>query len=187
MQAIDKFVDYVLNLSKKKYAELLLYFVSFIESIFFPIPPDVLLAPVSTSNKVLWKKYAFYTTLFSVVGGMVGYLLGYYFYEEIISWDIFNSEKINKAKIFFNQNDIAMIFLAGFTPLPYKIFTLTAGFFEINLLIFILTSFVSRGLRFFIVSFIFSRYGILIARNFKKYFEIFGLILIIIFLLYVYL
>ena len=58
MQAINKFVDYVLNLSKKKYAEFVLYFVSFIESIFFPIPPDVLLAPVSTSNKVLWKKYA---------------------------------------------------------------------------------------------------------------------------------
>tara|TARA_B100000945_G_scaffold279198_1_gene245464 strand:- start:1275 stop:1871 length:597 start_codon:yes stop_codon:yes gene_type:complete len=185
-----KLYDRCLELARHKLSEPFLAFVSFIESSFFPIPPDVLIVPMVLGKKDSYFRIFLIATIFSVLGGIFGYFLGSFFLEFSMSIIEFYSyeDKVfalqerlsNKAGFIFW---IATLFLAGFTPLPYKVFTITSGFIGFNLYLFIIISFISRGLRFFIVSFLTMKFGnkfeeFLDKAGFK-FFSITGIIIVI--------
>ena len=195
---LQKLYDRCLELARHKLSKPFLAFVSFIESSFFPIPPDVIIVPMVLAKKEEYFKIFSIATIFSVLGGVLGYLLGSLFLEFSMSIiEFYNyedkvfelQEKLsNKAGLVFW---IGTLFLAGFTPLPYKVFTITSGFIGFNLYIFIIISFISRGLRFFIVSYFSMKFGdkfeILLKKEGFKWFTIVGIIIVIIILgLYLY-
>ena len=150
-----------LDLAAHKSSKYYLALVSFIESSFFPIPPDVMVIPMVISKKNDFIKIFLITTIFSVLGGMLGYLIGAFFFEfgaHIMSFYGYE-DKLSKIKENLVNSDgfyawLGVLFLAGFTPLPYKVFTIASGLIGFNFLIFVLISLISRGLRFFIVSYL---------------------------------
>ncbi len=155
-----------INLAGHKNSNYFLGIISFIESSFFPIPPDIMIAPMAIAKKKDFFKIFLIATFFSVMGGIFGYLIGAYFFDLAINIiEFYNyGEKVIDIKDALSKGDgfyawLAILFLAGFTPLPYKVFTITSGLISFNLLVFILISFISRGLRFFIVSYLSSRFG----------------------------
>ena len=188
---LQKLYDRCLNLARHKFSKPFLAFISFIESSFFPIPPDVMIVPMVLAKKEDYLKIFFIATLFSVLGGVFGYFLGSTFLDFSMSIiEFYNYEdKVfslqdklsNKAGLFLW---IGILFLAGFTPLPYKVFTITSGFISFNLYIFILISFISRGLRFFIVSYLSMKFGdkfeILLKKEGFKWFTILGILIVLI-------
>ena len=188
---LQKLYDRCLNLARHKFSKPFLAFISFIESSFFPIPPDVMIVPMVLAKKEDYLKIFFTATLFSVLGGVFGYFLGSTFLDFSMSIiEFYNYEdKVfslqdklsNKAGLFLW---IGTLFLAGFTPLPYKVFTITSGFISFNLYIFILISLISRGLRFFIVSYLSMKFGdkfeILLKKEGFKWFTILGILIVLI-------
>ena len=186
-----------LDLAGHKSSQYYLAIVSFIESSFFPIPPDVMVIPMVISKKADFKKIFLIATIFSVLGGMLGYVIGAFFFEfgtHIMSFYGYEN-KLYNIKESLIRNDgfyawLGVLFLAGFTPLPYKVFTIASGLIGFNFLIFILISFISRGLRFFLVSYLSYKFGDLFSefmhKHGSKWFTIIG-ILIVIFSLVVYL
>ncbi len=187
MKIFTKIYDYTINFSRKKDARRYLYGLSFIESFIFPIPPDVLLAPMALTRTHGWIQLAFFTTVYSILGGAFGYLIGSYLFEIDILNNIINEKSFLDAKKLFNEHGFLIIFLAGFTPLPYKAFTITAGYMSLAIIPFLVASFFGRGLRFFIVAAIFYYFGIERANKIKKYFEYIGYIatILLIFIFYV--
>ena len=196
---LEKLYDRCLELARHKFSKPFLAFISFIESSFFPVPPDVMIVPMVLAKKEDFIKIFLIATLFSVLGGILGYFLGsmflefsmsiieFYNYEEKVF--VLQDKLSNKTGIVFW---IGTLFLAGFTPLPYKVFTITSGFIGFNIYLFILISLISRGLRFFIVSYLSMKFGdkfeILLKKESFKLFTIIGIILVIIFLgIYFYL
>ena len=180
-----------LNLAAHRNSNYFLGLISFVESSFFPIPPDVMIAPMAIARKNEFIKIFLIATIFSVLGGIFGYLIGAYFFEVAMSIvEFYNYEnKLSDIKSALSQGDgfytwLAILFLAGFTPLPYKVFTIASGVISFNLLIFILISLVSRGLRFFIVSYLSSKFGNTFTnymnRHGQKWFSIIGLFIVII-------
>ena len=147
----------------KSIAEKILGFISLIESIIFPIPVDPFLAGLTLATPKKALKFALFCTIGSVIGGVVGWLLGYFIGPSIenillnIPW--FTEEKFMEAKSAYNENGMLIIFLGAFTPLPYKIITITSGIAEINVIGFILMSLVGRGIRFFIVAYLTKIFG----------------------------
>ena len=193
-----KLYDRCLDLARHKLSKPFLAFVSLIESSFFPIPPDVMIVPMVLAKKEDYFKIFLIATIFSVLGGVFGYFLGSLFLEFSMSIiEFYNyedkvfelQEKLsNKAGLVFW---IGTLFLAGFTPLPYKVFTITSGFIGFNIYIFIIISLISRGLRFFIVSYFSMKFGdkfeILLKKEGFKWFTIVGILIVIIILgLYFY-
>tara|TARA_A100001035_G_C27572022_1_gene403595 strand:- start:64 stop:654 length:591 start_codon:yes stop_codon:yes gene_type:complete len=181
-----------LNLAAHRNSKYFLGLISFVESSFFPIPPDIMIAPMAIARKNEFIKIFLIATIFSVLGGIFGYLIGAYFFEVAMSIvEFYNYEnKLSDIKSALSQGDgfytwLAILFLAGFTPLPYKVFTIASGVISFNLLIFILISLVSRGLRFFIVSYLSSKFGNTFTnymnRHGQKWFTTIGLIIVIIF------
>lgn len=157
--------------------------LSFSEASFFPVPPDVLLIAILLANKARqWLYYAGLTTIFSVLGGVLGYGIGFFFFdifgEGIISFYGLESAFV-ELKNTFDKAAFWAIFAAAFTPIPYKIFTITAGLFNINFLTFIIASILGRGIRFFAIGFILKLYGEKIADILYKYFNIFSLLVLI--------
>ena len=180
-----------LKLAAHKYSNYFLAIVSFLESSFFPIPPDVMIAPMAIAKKNDFFKIFLVATIFSVLGGMAGYMLGVYFFDFAMNIvEFYNyEEKVINIKNTLLEGDgfytwLAILFLAGFTPLPYKVFTISSGMIGFNLIIFILISLISRGLRFFIVSYLSSKFGETFSnymnRNGQKWFMIIGVIIVII-------
>ena len=152
-----------IKLCEKKNSEFYLYFISFIESIFFPIPTDIFLFPYILAKKKNYIKIAISITIFSVLGGIIAYYLGYFLWN-IISPTLseYYPGFIFKLNNFTNQYlevGIILIVIGGFSPFPYKITCLGSGIIGINIFIFILFSFVSRFFRFFLVSFFVYKYG----------------------------
>ena len=155
-----------LNLASHKSSKYYLAIVSFIESSFFPIPPDVMVIPMVISKKNDFIKIFLIATIFSVLGGIFGYLIGIFFFDvgiQIINFYGYE-DKVNSLKESLTQGNnfytwLGILFLAGFTPLPYKVFTIVSGLISFNLIIFILISLISRGLRFFIISYLTYRFG----------------------------
>ena len=180
-----------LDLAAHKSSKYYLAIVSFIESSFFPIPPDVMVIPMVISKKNDFIKIFLITTIFSVMGGMLGYLIGAFFFEfgtYIVSFYGYE-QKLSKIKeSLVNSNGfyawLGVLFLAGFTPLPYKVFTIASGLIGFNFLIFVLISLISRGLRFFIVSYLSYKFGDLFNQYMDKYgskwFTIIGILIVII-------
>ena len=183
-----------LDLAAHKSSKYYLAIVSFVESSFFPIPPDVMVIPMVISKKNDFIKIFLITTIFSVMGGMIGYLIGAFFFDfgsQIMS--IYGYEnKLSDIKENLVNSDgfyawLGILFLAGFTPVPYKVFTIASGLISFNFFIFILISLISRGLRFFIVSYLSFKFGNLFTefmeKHGSKWFTIIGLLIIIIGLL----
>ena len=187
MKFFTNIYDYVIGLSYKEKVTRYLYGLSFIESFIFPIPPDILLAPIALTKKYNWIKIAFNTTLFSVLGGLVGYIIGLYLYESSILNKIVEENIFIEVKNLFLEHGFLIMIIAGFTPLPFKAFTITAGYMSIALIPFVISSFIGRGLRFFIVAAIFHYFGLIMANRIKKYFEYIGLIITFILIYFVYL
>ena len=189
----QKLYDRCLDLARHKLAKPFLAFISFIESSFFPIPPDVMIVPMVLAKKNDYLKIFLIATVFSVLGGLFGYFLGSIFLEfsmtiiEFYNYEekVFNlQDKLSqKAGLVFW---IGTLFLAGFTPLPYKVFTITSGFIGFNIFVFFLISLISRGLRFFIVAFLSMKFGskfeILLKKEGFKWFSIIGIVIVLIFL-----
>ncbi len=180
-----------LDLACHKSSKYYLAVVSFIESSFFPIPPDVMVIPMVISKKNDFKKIFLITTIFSVMGGMLGYLIGASFFEfgsNILSFYGYEDE-LTSIKVGLTNNDgfyawLGILFLAGFTPLPYKVFTIASGLIGFNFFIFILISLISRGMRFFIISYLSYKFGYLFTRFMDEYgskwFTIIGITIVII-------
>jgi membrane protein YqaA with SNARE-associated domain len=183
-----------LKLASHKNSNFFLAIISFLESSFFPIPPDVMIVPMAIAKKDNFIKIFLIATIFSVLGGIVGYILGAFFFDFAISiLELYNyEEKMISLKNTLTHGDgfyswFAILFLAGFTPLPFKIFTIASGLISFNFPIFILISLISRGLRFFIISYLSSKFGDIFT-NFmnqhgQKWFSIIGIIIVIIFII----
>ena len=183
-----------LDLAAHKSSKYYLAIVSFVESSFFPIPPDVMIIPMVISKKNDFIKIFLITTIFSVLGGMLGYLIGAFFFDfgsQIMSFYGYENKLSNVKENLVNSDGfyawLGILFLAGFTPLPYKVFTIASGLISFNFFIFIVISLVSRGLRFFIVSYLSYKFGNLFTefmeKHGSKWFTIIGLIIVIIGLL----
>jgi len=146
---------WTMKAARNKYASYYLSFMSFAESVFFPIPVDVMLAPMSLARPDRAWYYAMLATIFSVLGGIVGYYLGYALYDSVVQPMIElvgYQHKLSTAKIWFEEYGILVIFVASFTPIPYKVFTITAGVMGMFFLPFVIVSIIGRGLRFFLVA-----------------------------------
>ena len=161
-----KFYDKSIELASNKRSNLYLGIVSFVESSFFPIPPDVMVVPMVLAKKSSYLKIFLIATLFSVFGGIFGYLIGYLFIDlAMYVIEFYNYEnKVLKLKMDLSQGSgmviwLGTLFLAGFTPLPYKVFTITSGLIGFDIIAFIIISLISRGLRFFLVSFLTFKFG----------------------------
>ena len=180
-----------LNLAAHKSSKYYLALVSFIESSFFPIPPDVMVIPMVISKKRDFIKIFLIATIFSVFGGILGYFIGAFFFDiamQIMSVYGYENKLINLKNNLINTEGfyawLGILFLAGFTPLPYKVFTIASGLIGFNILIFILISLISRGLRFFVVSYLSYKFGDLftkfMSKHGSKWFTIVGILVVII-------
>ena len=180
-----------LDLAGHKSSKYYLAIVSFIESSFFPIPPDVMIVPMVISKKNDFLKIFFIATIFSVMGGILGYFIGAFFFEfgsNIMNFYGYEDKLANIKENLISSNGfyawLGILFLAGFTPLPYKVFTIASGLIGFNLLIFIFISLISRGLRFFIVSYLSYKFGDLFNRfmdkHGSKWFTVVGILIVII-------
>ena len=163
---LKKLFDKCVEWAGRKYASFALGVLSFVESSFFPIPPDVMIIPMVIAKKHHFIKIASIATIFSVLGGLFGYLIGYVFFNEIgyKIFQIYGYENINLLKEMFSSKGgmvswFGLLFTAGFTPLPFKILTITSGFIHYNIFVFILTCIFTRGLRFFLVAYLTNKYG----------------------------
>ena len=180
-----------LDLAAHKSSKYYLAIVSFIESSFFPIPPDVMIIPMVISKKKDFVKIFLITTIFSVLGGILGYLIGAFFFDfgsEIMNFYGYENKLSDIKNNLVNSDGfyawLSVLFLAGFTPLPYKVFTIASGLIGFNFIIFVLISFISRGLRFFIVSYLSYKFGNLfnefMNKHGSKWSTIIGILIVII-------
>ncbi len=178
-------VTYVITKCGSKKSIAYLRILSFIESIFFPIPTDVLLAPMVLSKKHNWIHLAFTASVWSVLGGIVGYFLGFYFFELVkpYLYEFGKYDQYISSMSYFDKYGILFLFISAFTPVPYKIFTISAGVLNYNLILFIIISLVGRSARFFLVSFICERYDEKILDIVNKYLMYFAFILLVIIIL----
>jgi len=165
-----------LYLAAHKSSKYYLAIVSFVESSFFPIPPDIMIIPMVISKKNDFIKIFLITTTFSVLGGLLGYFIGAVFFDigiQIMNFYGHEEKLINLKNSLINSEGfyawLGILFLAGFTPLPYKVFTIASGLIGFNIIIFILISLISRGLRFFIVSYLSYKFGDLFTQFMDKH------------------
>ncbi len=165
---------WVESFASKPYAGLALFLIAFAESSFFPIPPDVLLIAIALLKPNLSFRYALICSIGSVLGGMFGYFLGFQFYETIgkkIIEFYHLQEQYNTVKIMYDKNAFTAIAIAGFTPIPYKVFTIAAGAFQINFTTLVIASAVSRPARFFLVGGLIYFLGPKVKSFIDKYFD----------------
>ena len=179
-----------LDLAAHKSSKYYLATISFIESSFFPIPPDVMMIPMIISKKDDFFKIFLISTVFSVLGGLLGYFIGAFFFDigmQVMTFYGYEDKFVNLKNNLINSQGfytwLSILFLAGFTPLPYKVFTIASGLIGFNILIFVLISLISRGLRFFIVSYLSYKFGDLFSqfmeRHGSKWFTIIGILIVI--------
>ena len=175
--------------AKSLHADKWLAFFAFTEASFFPLPPSTLMVAImSTDNKhKKWLYYAALTTITSVLGGLFGYLIGGIFYDTlgqgiISAYDL--SGQIQKVNSMFQNNAFLAIFVAAFTPIPYKVFTIAAGFFEVNIFTFIVASLLGRGIRYFGIAYIVSILGDRIGKKAMNYLNYFALTVALIIIIY---
>jgi membrane protein YqaA with SNARE-associated domain len=181
-----------LALAAHKSSKVFLAIVSFVESSFFPIPPDVMIVPMVIAKKNDYLKIFIIATLFSTLGGVLGYFIGSYFLDFgmcVVSFYGYENKVLNLKESLSSGTGfyiwLATLFLAGFTPLPFKVFTITSGMIGFNLFIFLIICLFSRGLRFFIVSYLSFKLGD-VFNNFMKtkaamWFTILGILIVVIF------
>lgn len=185
---LKKLYNKILLISAKPKAEVFLGTMAFTESSFFPIPPDLLLLPMALARPLKWLRLAIITTFFSVLGGIFGYFIGVFLWDTIGQSIIEFYHLENQFDLFkknYNEKGALIVFVAGFTPIPYKLITISSGGMHLDLITFIIASFISRGARFFILTGIIRLFGDAAKKLIDKYFSILtlilGLIIIIIF------
>ena len=169
--------DWVLHWAHTPYGAPALFILAFAESSFFPIPPDVLLLPLCLSKPGKSLKFALVTSIGSVIGGIGGYLIGYglwsltsvFFFNYIPG---FTQEKFQLVQELFSHYNFWIVFIAGFSPIPYKVFTIGAGVFKVNFPLFFLASAISRSLRFFLIAGLVYFFGVPIRNFIDKYFNL---------------
>ena len=183
-----------LELAAHKSSNFYLGLVSFIESSFFPIPPDAMIIPMVIAKIKEYLKIFLIASIFSVLGGIFGYLIGYLFFDLAMYVIEFYGyqDKVENLKLSMSKGSgflawLSILFLAGFTPLPYKAFTISSGLIAFNIPVFIIVSLISRGLRFFIVAYLSYKFGELFTKYMEKHgskwFSIIGIIIVIIFII----
>ena len=183
-----------LVLAAHKSSNFYLGLVSFLESSFFPVPPDVMIIPMVIAKKKKYLKIFLIASVFSVLGGIFGYLIGHLFFDLAIYVIEFYGyqDKVEDLKVSMSQGSgflswLSILFLAGFTPLPYKAFTISSGLIGFNLPVFIIVSLISRSLRFFIIAYLSYKFGEFFSeymeKHGSKWFTIIGIIIVIIFII----
>jgi len=189
---LTKLYQRSLQLAAHKSSKIFLAIVSFMESSFFPIPPDVMIVPMIMAKKNDYLKIFLIATFFSTLGGIFGYFIGSYFLDfglSVVEFYGYEGKVLNlKGKLASGTGLyiwLATLFLAGFTPLPFKVFTITSGMIGFNLFIFIFICLFSRGLRFFIISYLSFKFGDTFKGFMKtgpaKWFTILGILIVVIF------
>ena len=172
---IKKLYDKCVEWAGHKFAKPILAFISFLESFIFPIPTDAMLIPMVIAKRNQFLKISLIAIIFSVLGAIIGYLIGYIFFNEIgvKIFELFGAENANifKEKLASEKgllSGILVLFIAGFTPLPFKIITISSGFVHFNIFFFIITCFLARGLRFLLVGYLTYKYGAAIGPFLEK-------------------
>ena len=168
---LRKIYDWCIAAAEKPYALWLMGAVSFAESSFFPIPPDVMLIPMSLARPQRAWLYALVCTVTSVAGGVVGYAIGALLYDSVGQWliNLYGyGDKVDAFRASYAEYGAWIILLKGLTPIPYKLVTITSGFANYNLLLFVVFSIIARGGRFFIVAILLNRYGTWIREVIEK-------------------
>lgn len=182
MNIFKRLYDWMLSWGNSRWGAVALFCFAFAESSFFPIPPDVLLIALCLGAATRAFRFAAICTVGSILGALAGYAIGYYAwqnsageYTALAEWfyaHIFSIEAFNRVKALYDTYDFWIVFTAGFTPLPYKLFTITGGLFGINLAMFVVASVISRGLRFFLIGWLIWRFGAPIKGFIDRYFNL---------------
>ena len=174
MNFLKKTYNWTLEKAQHKNAKWYLSLISFAESSFFPIPPDILLIPMALASKARALFYAFMCTLFSVLGGILGYAIGYFFYNSVGIYivDFYHLENsFNIFENYYKEFGILIVLGAGITPFPYKFITIASGVFGLNIFLFIIVSIIGRGLRFYLIAILLYFFGEKIKLIIDKYFN----------------
>ncbi len=183
MRLFSPLYERMLQWSRHPHAPRYLAGLSFAESSFFPIPPDVMLAPMSLATPKRAWYFAGLTTLASVLGGLLGYVIGLFAFDliqpHLQQWGYW--EAYQKAKLWFDEWGFWAIFLAGFSPIPYKVFTITAGVIAMPLLPFTLASAIGRGARFFLVAGLMAWGGERMEQALYRYVDLLGWLMVVVF------
>ena len=180
-----------LQLAAHKSSKMFLAIISFMESSFFPIPPDVMIVPMVIAKKNDYLKIFFIATFFSTLGGILGYFIGLYFLDVgmiVVEFYGYEDKALNLKDNLTKGTGLyiwlATLFLAGFTPLPFKVFTITSGMIGFNLFMFFFICLISRGLRFFIVSYLSFKFGDIFNKFMQteaaKWFTILGILIVVV-------
>ncbi len=171
----------MMNAARSPNAERALFAVSFAESSFFPLPPDLMLGPMAAAEPSKWLRYAIICTVASVLGGLAGYAIGMFLMDQvgryILDFFGYSGDRELELRAFYDQYGAWFIFLKGLTPIPYKLVTILSGALHFSIPIFILASILTRGLRFTLVAWIFQKFGPQIAPVMEKRM---GLVLIVV-------
>ena len=183
-----------INLAGHKNSKIFLGIMSFIESFVFPIPPDVLIIPMTIAKKQDWIKIALIATIGSVLGACLGYFIGYVFFNEI-GIKIFELYGVNNASFLKDKMSseggtiawMTLLTIAGFSPIPFKLLTITSGFVHFNFFYFIVVSLLTRGLRFFLIAFLIGNFGSAMKKIIEKKLLKFSIILSIVLIVFSYL
>jgi membrane protein YqaA with SNARE-associated domain len=177
MKVFSAIYSWTLKWAKHKFAPGMLALLTFAESVFFPIPPDVLLAPMVLAKPEKAWRFASLTTIASILGGAVGYLLGYMMFEPWIQpliTEFGYQHRFDTAMAWFSEWGVWVVFIAGFSPIPYKLFTVSAGFLHMAFLPFMLASAIGRGMRFFLVAGLIKWGGSTMEKNLRKWIDVLG-------------
>ena len=177
MKIFTRVYEWTMKAARHEKSPYYLSAMRFAESVFFPIPVDVMLAPMSLAKPHRAMYYALLATIFSVAGGVIGYLLGYLAYDSLVMpmiEAVGYQDKLATAERWFDERGIWVIFIASFTPIPYKVFTITAGVMQMVFLPFMLVSLVGRGLRFFLVASLMKWGGPRMEQQLKKWIDAIG-------------
>ena len=190
---IKELYNKTIKLAGHKRSKSFLGFISFIESFIFPIPPDVLIIPMTIARKHEWVKIALIATAGSVLGACLGYLIGYVFFNEI-GLKIFEIYGVDDASFLKDKVSseggviawITLLAIAGFSPVPFKLLTITSGFINFNILYFIIISLVTRGSRFFLIAFLIGNFGPTMKKIIEKKLLKFSILVSVILIIFAY-
>ena len=185
MNLLRSLYNWTLKKAEHKYSSWVLSIVSFSESSFFPIPPDVLLIPMIIAKRTKAWTYALICTLSSVIGGVAGYAIGFFLFNSIgiLIVEFYHlSNSFNTFENYYKEYGILIVLGAGFTPFPFKFITIASGVFSLNIFLFILTAFVARGLRFYLLACLLFIFGEKIKILIDKYFNILAVLFFILLL-----
>jgi len=184
----EKIHQWFTQKAQGKSAPWWLSIISFTESSFFPIPPDPFLIAVLIVKRNAWLKYSLLVAFMSVLGAIFGYVIGYSFYElfgqPLVDFYSLH-EELEKVATLFNNNTFWTMFVAAFTPIPFKLFTIAGGLFKVNIFTFVVASVLGRGIRFLIIGYLMKVFGKKIGELIFKYFNIGSIIILVLILGYV--